>query len=73
MRQVILIPDELGGYTVEVPSLPGCVSEGDSIDEALANIRESIELYIDVLREDGRDVPDEYAGPIQVAQVAARE
>jgi antitoxin HicB len=73
MRQVILIPDEIGGYTVEVPSLPGCISEGDTIDEALANIKEAIELYIEVLREDGKSIPDEYAGLIQVAQVAAHE
>ncbi len=44
MRQVILIPDETGGYTVEAPSLPGCISEGDTREEALANIKEAIEL-----------------------------
>jgi predicted RNase H-like HicB family nuclease len=43
MRQVVLIPDlEDGGYTVEVPSLPGCISEGDTIDEALENIKDAI-------------------------------
>lgn len=68
-RQVILIPDETGGYTVEVPSLPGCISEGDTIDEALANIQEAITLYIEVLREDGKEIPEDYPGPIQVAQV----
>ena len=41
MRQVILIPDPDGGYTVEVPSLPGCISEGDTLEEAIANIREA--------------------------------
>jgi antitoxin HicB len=59
MRQVILTSDETGGYTVEVPSLPGCISEGDTIDEALTNIREAIELYIEVLREDGKHIPNE--------------
>ena len=58
MRQVILIPDEeVGGYTVEVPSLPGCVSEGDTIDEALANAREAIESYEASLRLDGLPIP----------------
>ena len=57
MRQVILIPDEAGGYTVEVPSLPGCISEGDTLEEALINIKEAIELYIESLIEDGEDVP----------------
>jgi predicted RNase H-like HicB family nuclease len=48
MRQVVLIPDlEVGGYTVTVPSLPGCISEGNTLDEALANIREAIELHIE--------------------------
>ncbi len=44
---VTLREAEEGGYTVEVPALPGCVSEGDSYEEALANIREAIELYLE--------------------------
>ena len=40
--QVILEPSDEGGYTVSVPALPGCISEGDSIDEALANIQEAM-------------------------------
>ncbi len=60
MRQVILIPDfEEGGYTVEVPSLPGCISEGDTLEEALANIKEAIELYIETLEAHGEPVPDD--------------
>ncbi len=43
--QVVLEPSEQGGYTVYVPSLPDCVSEGDTEDEALVNIKEAIELY----------------------------
>lgn len=45
--QVILEPSEEGGYTVFVPSLPGCISEGENVDEALANIQEAIELYLE--------------------------
>ena len=41
-----------GGYTVYVPSLPGCISEGDTRDEALANIREAIELYLEPVEDD---------------------
>jgi predicted RNase H-like HicB family nuclease len=60
MRQVILIPDlEDGGYTVEVPSLPGCISEGDTVEEALENIRDAIKGYIESLEEDGLPVPPE--------------
>ncbi len=44
---VILEPSDEGGYTVYVPSLPGCISEGDDIDEALNNIQEAIELYLE--------------------------
>ena len=45
--KVILEPSDEGGYTVYVPALPGCISEGDSRDEALQNIREAIELYLE--------------------------
>jgi len=69
MRQVILIPYDDGGYTVEVPSLPGCVSEGDTLEEALANIRDAIQLYIDSLIEDGEDVPEDYPQPLRVLSV----
>jgi predicted RNase H-like HicB family nuclease len=44
---VILEPSDEGGYTVYVPSLPGCISEGDHINEALSNIQEAIELYLE--------------------------
>lgn len=53
-RQVMIEADERGGYVVSCPSLPGCYSQGETIDEALANIREAIELYIEVLEEDGK-------------------
>ena len=45
--KVILEPSDEGGYTVFFPSLPGLISEGDTMEEALANIREAIELYFD--------------------------
>jgi predicted RNase H-like HicB family nuclease len=45
--QIILEPSEEGGYTVTVPALPGCISEGDSLDEAVANIEEAIQLYLE--------------------------
>jgi predicted RNase H-like HicB family nuclease len=56
-RQVMIEADESGGYVVSCPSLPGCYSQGETIDEALANIREAIELYIEVLEEDGKPIP----------------
>lgn len=45
--KVILEPSDEGGFTVYVPSLPGCISEGDTLDEALENIREAIDLYLE--------------------------
>ena len=45
--KVVLEPSEEGGFTVTVPALPGCISEGDTRDEALANIREAIDLYLE--------------------------
>jgi predicted RNase H-like HicB family nuclease len=50
--QVVLEPSEEGGYTVYVPSLLGCVSEGDTEEEALVNIREAIELYLEPVDDD---------------------
>jgi predicted RNase H-like HicB family nuclease len=50
--KVILEPSEEGGYTALVPALPGCVSEGDTVEEAMENIREAVELYLEPL-EDG--------------------
>ncbi len=49
---VILEPSEEGGYTVVVPSLPGCISEGETREEAIRNIREAIELYLEPIEDD---------------------
>lgn len=50
--QVVLEPSDEGGYTVFVPALPGCISEGETVGEALANIQEAIELYLEPI-DDG--------------------
>jgi predicted RNase H-like HicB family nuclease len=49
---VILEPSDEGGYTAFVPSLPGCISEGKDIDDALANIQEAIELYLEPVEQE---------------------
>jgi len=51
--RVVLEPSDEGGFTVYVPSLPGCISEGETVDQALANIREAIELYLEPVEDDG--------------------
>lgn len=50
--KVVLEPSDEGGFTVYVPSLPGCISEGDTEEEALANIKEAIELYLEPVEDD---------------------
>lgn len=62
---VVLEPSEEGGYTVYVPSLPGCISEGESKDEALKNIREAVELYLEAVEDDTAFGPDS-----EIAEVA---
>lgn len=50
--RIVLEPSDEGGYTAYVPTLPGCVSEGNSRDEALSNMREAIELYLEPVEDD---------------------
>ena len=55
---IVITPDlEDGGFVAECPALPGCVSEGDTVEEALANIKEAIEGCMAVLREKGDSIP----------------
>ena len=58
-RQVLVYPGEDGFWVVECPSLPGCISQGATKEEALANIREAIEVYVAALDEEGLPVPEE--------------
>jgi predicted RNase H-like HicB family nuclease len=60
MRQVLVYRGEDGFWVVECPSLPGCISQGTSKEEALANIKEAIEGYVTVLQEDGLPVPEDH-------------
>ncbi|MBS0181100.1 MAG: type II toxin-antitoxin system HicB family antitoxin [Nitrospira sp.] len=50
--KVVLEPSDDGGFTVFVPALPGCISEGESKEEAIKNIREAIELYLEPVEDD---------------------
>jgi predicted RNase H-like HicB family nuclease len=67
MRQVIIYPGEDGYWVAECPSLPGCISQGKSKQEALVNIKEAIEAYIAVLEEDNLPVPEEHFETMVVA------
>jgi predicted RNase H-like HicB family nuclease len=59
MRQIILYQGEDDYWVAECPSLPGCISQGQTREEAILNIREAIQGYIAALEEDGLHVPEE--------------
>jgi antitoxin HicB len=52
-------PAEEGGYVVSVPALPGCVTEGDTFEEAVLMIQDAAEGYLAVLKEEGQEIPEE--------------
>ena len=61
MRQVIVYPGEDKFWVVECPSLPGCISQGKTKEEAIANIREAIQAYVSTLEEDKLPVPHKFS------------
>ena len=56
--RVLLEPSDEGGYTAHVPALPGCISEGDTREEALRNIEEAIQVYLEPVDDDLQTQPD---------------
>jgi predicted RNase H-like HicB family nuclease len=65
---VVLTPEpEAGGYSVAVPALPGCYTQGDTLEEALDNARDAIRLYLEDVEANGEPVPVESAPPELVA------
>lgn len=67
MRQVLIYPGEDGFWVAECPSLPGCISQGTSREDAIQNIREAIQVYIAALKEDGLPVPEDSLEALLVA------
>lgn len=55
---VVFEEQDEGGYTVTAPTLPGCISEGDTFEQAKENIADAIQLYLQDLAEDGEKIPD---------------
>ena len=55
--KVVIEPEAEGGFSVHVPALPGCASQGETTTEAINNIKEAINLYLESLREDGLALP----------------
>ena len=69
--KVVLEKDEKSGYTVHVPALPGCHTQGDDITEALENAREAIECYLESMQKDGIDLPKNIEEHVFEVEVAA--
>ncbi|HPO12175.1 MAG TPA: type II toxin-antitoxin system HicB family antitoxin [Candidatus Hydrogenedentes bacterium] len=67
MREVVIWPGEDGYWVAECPSLPGCISQGKSREEAVTNIKEAIDGYIEALLEDNLPVPEEHFNTVVVA------
>ncbi|MBI4506140.1 MAG: type II toxin-antitoxin system HicB family antitoxin [Chloroflexi bacterium] len=66
---ILLIPDpEEGGYVVRVPALPGCHTQGETLNEALDNAREAISLYLEELQARGEAIPEE-TQPVELATI----
>jgi predicted RNase H-like HicB family nuclease len=67
MRQVLLYPGEDGYWVAECPSLPGCISQGGTKEEAVVNIREAIAGYVAALEQDHLPVPEDNFNAMVVA------
>ncbi len=57
--KIMLHKEPEGGFTVSVPTLPGCITYGENIDEALSRAKEAVSLYVEELREKGEPIPDD--------------
>jgi predicted RNase H-like HicB family nuclease len=67
MRQVVITKGEDGYWVAECPSLPGCISQGQTKEEAVSNIREAIQGYIEALDDDGLPIPEDHFDAMLVA------
>lgn len=68
---VIFEPAEEGGYTVSVPALPGCISEGDTFEEATKMITDAMKGYLEVLKEEKQEIPQEQSNVV-VTQISVQ-
>ena len=68
---VLVFAAEEGGYWVKVPALPGCYSQGETLEEALANVKEAIESHVAALKQEGASIPTEDVVVIGWVKVAA--
>ncbi len=66
-HSVVVHAAEGGGFWVGVPALPGCYSQGETVEEAQGNVKEAIELYLEALRDEGREAPNDADVVFQVS------
>jgi len=57
--RILITPEDEGGFSVSVPALPGCFTQGETIEEAINMAKEAISVYIESLKEDGEPIPDD--------------
>ncbi len=57
--RILLTPEDEGGFSVSVPALPGCFTQGETIEEAIEMAKEAISVYIESLEQDGEPIPDD--------------
>lgn len=67
--KVLIQPEEVGGYSVSIPALPGCHSQGETLDEAMTNIREAAELWIEVSAERSEFLAREDSANAQLQEI----
>ena len=68
---VIMHPAEEGGYWAEIPALPGCYSQGETLEEVIQNVKEAVESHVDALKQDNQVVPVERGLMIGKVEVLA--
>ena len=66
MKYTVILEPQEGGYSVSVPVLPGCISEGDTVEESLGNIKDAIAGYIASLRKHGEPMPVEISVEVPI-------
>jgi predicted RNase H-like HicB family nuclease len=74
LKYNVVLTKNAGGYTVIVPALPGCISQGKTVEQATEHVKEAIELYLEVLAEDGQKAPadtDIISSVVEVRSVGA--
>jgi antitoxin HicB len=57
--RILLTPEDEGGFSVSVPALPGCFTQGETIEEAIEMAKEAISVYIEALEDEGEPIPDD--------------